>query len=148
LGVVLYQMLTRELPFVVDSMPSHVMRVSTQPAPSPRSVREDLSGDIERVIAVALAKDPNERFRSAEDFTAALTGRGVDVLGDGSMVTSDVDPERIGRDYKVIRRIGRGPVANVYQCVDETLGVPFAVKVLRGADETRRQRFVGEAKSQ
>jgi len=143
LGVVLHEMLIGEPPFVVDSMPSHVMRVSTQPAPSPRRVRPELSGDVERAIAIALAKHPEERMQSAEAFAAVLQGRGA-----GAANVGDVDPTRFGHEYRVDRRIGRGPVATVYACTDETLDVPVAIKMLRGGDPERRERFLEVARGQ
>lgn len=143
-GVVLYELLVGTPPFVVDSMPSHVLRVSTQAAPSPRLRRPELSGDIERVLAIALAKDPQDRFPSAAAFAAALAGDSRELLAR----TPAADPERIGRDYRVDRRIGRGPHATVYACTDETLGVTVAVKLLRSTDAAVRERFLAEARAQ
>ncbi|MDX9720068.1 MAG: protein kinase [Myxococcota bacterium] len=146
-GIMLYELLIGEVPFVVDSMPSHVMRVSTQPAPSPRLRRPELSGDIERVLAKALAKDPAERYQNAEDFAAALEGR-LDLVSAEFAVSSDVDPSKIGSDYDVEQRIGRGPTCNVYRCVDPALGVRFAAKLLRSAETEKRQRLIEQARAQ
>jgi len=147
-GILLYEILTGTVPFVVDAMPSHVMRVSSQPVPTPRTYCPELSGDLEHAIYVALAKDPAERFESAHSFVRALQGEGVDVGDEKALLSSDQDPTRIARDYKVQRRIGRGPTCSVYKCVDESLNVPVAIKLLRGNDPERRARLLEEAKAQ
>ena len=72
-GVILFEALTRRLPFVgadFDVMSAHVGR----PPPTLRSIVGDgvLPEKIEEVVARALAKDPAERFGSAAAFDEAL----------------------------------------------------------------------------
>jgi serine/threonine protein kinase/tetratricopeptide (TPR) repeat protein len=72
LGVVLYQMLTGRLPFQGDT-PNSILLALIQDSPLPlRHGREDLPEEVERVVARALAKDPRERYRDADELIVAL----------------------------------------------------------------------------
>ncbi|HEY5948320.1 MAG TPA: serine/threonine-protein kinase [Kofleriaceae bacterium] len=74
LGVVMFEMLTGELPFRADTpMATAVLRL-TQPAPSVRSRRTELSAAWDSVIARCLELDPAKRFSRANDVAAALDG--------------------------------------------------------------------------
>src|SRR5438128_5121147 len=65
LGVVLYEMVTGSPPFIGDSPVAVAMRhVREKPIP-PSARANGLPADLERVILHALAKDANQRYRSA-----------------------------------------------------------------------------------
>lgn len=79
LGVILFEMLTGRLPFVSET-PVGMMHAHVYEAPPPlRSLRPDLPESIERVVAKALAKEPDLRWQTAgelaEAFNIALTGQ-------------------------------------------------------------------------
>lgn len=143
LGATLYEMLAGKPAFVVESVAAHVLKISTQPPPSLRAVRPDIAPWLDQVISVALAQDPAERFLTASDFLLALQTQGDTARG-----LIDDDPTKITSDYKVNSRIGRGPVATVFDCTDINLNVPVALKRLRGQDVGRKERFLSEAKAQ
>ena len=72
MGVVLYRLLTSQLPFKADSGISMAHK-QVHDAPTPvRAVRTELSSACEDIIGRALAKSPADRFQTAEDFKAAL----------------------------------------------------------------------------
>ncbi|HXU61302.1 MAG TPA: protein kinase [Polyangia bacterium] len=72
LGVVLFEAATGRLPFHGDS-PYQLMRQHLDvEAPRARSLVSDLPPVIDDAIARALAKDPLDRFATAEDLAAAL----------------------------------------------------------------------------
>ncbi len=72
LGIVLYQMLSGQVPFQADSTPALLYKhVYELPTPV-RTLVPDLPAAVEGVIARALAKDPAGRFHSAGDMSAAL----------------------------------------------------------------------------
>jgi len=74
LGVVLYELLTGELPFRGSgSVMSVITQVMTKPTPSALETRNDLHPQLSAVCAKAMAKQPNERFGSMKDFAGALT---------------------------------------------------------------------------
>jgi serine/threonine protein kinase len=72
LGSVMYQLLTGKLPFPGDDKRSVLRRVlEATPAP-PRSLRPEIEVDLENVCLKALEKRPQDRFRTAHDFSRAL----------------------------------------------------------------------------
>src|SRR6058998_2597989 len=72
LGVVLYQMLAGEPPFDGESAQSILMKQATAtPVPITR-MRSDVPPTLAVVVDRALAKDPAERFQTAEELSRAL----------------------------------------------------------------------------
>jgi serine/threonine-protein kinase len=72
MGVSLYEMVTGQLPFRGHSNYS-VMSAHLQEAPQPPVVlRPDLPKGLSDIILMAMAKDPKDRFQSAEAFSNAL----------------------------------------------------------------------------
>ncbi|SFG35063.1 serine/threonine protein kinase [Planifilum fulgidum] len=65
LGIVMYEMVTGELPFDGDSAIGIALKHLQEQAVEPRQLRPDLPDDVNRVILKALEKDPNQRFASA-----------------------------------------------------------------------------------
>jgi serine/threonine protein kinase len=76
LGIVLYQMLTGTLPFVGESHGHIIQQHIAAPPPLLSNVRPDLPYALSGVIQRALAKNPEDRQRSAtelsQDFSAAI----------------------------------------------------------------------------
>ena len=78
-GVVLYELLTGDVPFTGDTPVEIAMKhLSTVPEP-PSSKRADIPRDLDMVVLRALGKDPSERYQSAEEMDADLRriNRGV-----------------------------------------------------------------------
>ncbi|HYL61703.1 MAG TPA: serine/threonine-protein kinase [Candidatus Methylomirabilis sp.] len=72
LGVSLYELVTGELPFQADSNYA-MMAAHLQETPKPPIVlRPGIPKPLNEIILMALAKDPNERFQSADAFRGAL----------------------------------------------------------------------------
>lgn len=71
LGVILYELLTERLPF---SGPSHLLpfRVIEGNAPPPRRFNASIPKDLEAVCLKAMAKRPDDRYRSAAAFARDL----------------------------------------------------------------------------
>jgi serine/threonine protein kinase len=72
LGVVLFHLVTGNLPFRADTPIGIAIKHVNDPLPRPRLVNPDLPQKIEAVIIKALAKDPSKRFASVSDFNDAF----------------------------------------------------------------------------
>ncbi len=71
-GVVLYEMLTGQVPFTGDTPLEIAMKhLSEIPAP-PSELRQEVPHDLDSVVLRALAKDPAERYQSADEMDADL----------------------------------------------------------------------------
>jgi eukaryotic-like serine/threonine-protein kinase len=80
-GIVLYEMLTGTVPFTGDAAVEIAMKhLSNIPEP-PSTRREGISPDLDAVVMRALAKDPEQRYASADEMDADLArvARGVAV---------------------------------------------------------------------
>ena len=72
LGIILFQMLTGELPFTSNSYYGLAQKHIEELPPLIRERVPQVSDAIEAVVARALAKNPNDRFDSVEEFYQAL----------------------------------------------------------------------------
>ncbi len=72
LGIMLYEMVTGHVPYTGDTPMSVIMKQLQEPLPSLRDTRPDFPEPVVRLIEKALAKDPQERFQSAEAFAQAI----------------------------------------------------------------------------
>jgi len=71
-GVILYEMLTGRVPFEGDSAVAVALKqVSEAPVP-PSRLNHNVTPALDGVVLKALAKDPANRFTTADEFTAAL----------------------------------------------------------------------------
>ncbi len=72
LGIILYQMLTGQLPFLAES-PVAVSLKHIQSTPlRPRSLNNAIPQSIEDVILKAMAKNPDQRYQAAKELSAAF----------------------------------------------------------------------------
>jgi serine/threonine protein kinase/uncharacterized Tic20 family protein len=72
LGIVLYELLSGRVPYDAET-PAAIMRLHLQAAPPPLVVfRPDLPRGLESIVLKALARDPEQRFQSADELLAAL----------------------------------------------------------------------------
>jgi serine/threonine-protein kinase len=81
LGVVLYEMLTGKVPFTGDTPVEIAMKHLSQVPKPPSEWRPQVPHDLDAVVMRALAKDPEQRYGSAEEMDADLArvARGVSV---------------------------------------------------------------------
>ena len=77
-GVILYELLAGRPPFKGESAVSVAYQHVSEEAPLPSSHNSQVSGELDAVVARAMAKDRDERYQTAEEFRehlqAALTG--------------------------------------------------------------------------
>jgi len=72
IGVILYEMLGGKVPFEGDSAVSIALKHLSEPPPRLAALRPDIHPALEGVVMKALAKQPSERYASADEFIAAL----------------------------------------------------------------------------
>jgi serine/threonine-protein kinase len=72
LGVVLYQMITGQVPFLGSGYGEILVQHLTQPPAPPSTIRGVIPPHVEAVCMKALEKNPNARYQCMEDFMAAL----------------------------------------------------------------------------
>jgi eukaryotic-like serine/threonine-protein kinase len=114
-GVILHQLVTGQLPFpAVDTMGLIEAILTHSPAPLPPSIPPSLR----RIITVALAKDPSQRYQSASEMLEALRALkssdyelpsdktdDIKVAINGCIEEIDLTREEIARDQDVIDRL-------------------------------------------
>ena len=71
-GVVLYQLVTDHLPFDGENTASTLMKIVSEPPPPLRNFLSAYPPEMEEILLRALAKNPNDRYASADDFALDL----------------------------------------------------------------------------
>ncbi len=66
LGVVLFEMLTGELPFTDPSPQELALLHRYETPPSPRKINPEISPELEEIIIKVLSKEPSSRYRTAD----------------------------------------------------------------------------------
>ena len=108
LGVVLYEMLTNEVPFPGENFVAVAMRHINEPPPSIRDKRPDVSPRLELAVQRAMAKRSEDRFQTMADFCRELEANLAEAHGGGATVAAPVplaQPRRAPRQ----RRQGANP---------------------------------------
>lgn len=94
LGVTMYEMLTGQLPFRGENLPSMLLAIIQSP---PQQMGEAVPAELQKIVYHALTKDPGKRYQSAEEMIAdleqAAASLGVQSAGVRSTATT-VDVSR------------------------------------------------------
>ena len=81
LGVTMFRLITGKLPFYGERMDLLRLHVE-QPAPAPSSINKSLPSEFDDVVLRALAKDPGDRYQSANDFAEAVRAIPTEMLAE------------------------------------------------------------------
>lgn len=76
LGIVLFEMLTGQVPFTADSSEELARLHQEALPPSPRKINQELSPALEKIVLKVLAKEPTARYQTADQL-----GHVLNVLG-------------------------------------------------------------------
>jgi serine/threonine-protein kinase len=71
LVIILYELATGRVPYMAETPVAVVFMHVSGPLPLPRSLNPELPEAVERVILKALARNPDDRYQTAEDLVAA-----------------------------------------------------------------------------
>jgi protocatechuate 3,4-dioxygenase beta subunit len=72
LGVVLYEMVTGQVPYHAETPMAVVLQHITAPLPLPSHVNPDVHPSVERVILKAMAKNPDDRYQTVAEMVTAF----------------------------------------------------------------------------
>lgn len=76
LGVVMYRLLTGHSPYSPRNLAHLYQQIMYESPPLPTQLRKDLPPQLERIVLLALKKDPKERFATWRDFGNELAAVG------------------------------------------------------------------------
>ena len=79
LGSILYFALTGKPPFDADNLARLALKICNDPAPSARQLEPAVPAELDRIIARALCKEPEQRFQSCQELKSALAGVAIPV---------------------------------------------------------------------
>jgi serine/threonine-protein kinase len=71
-GVVLYEMLTDKTPFTGETPIEIAMKHLNETPSPPSELRPEIPPELDQIVLRALAKDPHERYETADEFSADL----------------------------------------------------------------------------
>lgn len=95
LGIVLYQMVTGTVPFDAETPVAIVLKHVNEPLPAPSIYAPDISPVLEHILYKALAKVPEDRYQSVQEFVTHLNDldSGAGILEQiGAAATAVPDP--------------------------------------------------------
>jgi serine/threonine protein kinase len=72
LGVILYELLTGDLPFHGETLGAQIAALNEQDPVLPRRIEKDIPGDLQNICLKALEKNPQDRYASARDMADDL----------------------------------------------------------------------------
>jgi serine/threonine-protein kinase len=72
LGIILYELITGDAPFVADTMPELVLKIVSAPPPLLRTKRPDAPLALEQIILKCVEKDRSKRYQNVAELAAAL----------------------------------------------------------------------------
>ncbi len=82
LGIILFHILTKDMPFKADTPAKLMMAHVLDPVPRITKLRPGLPAGVDQVIEKAMQKDPDDRYATgaalAADFNAVLQGKPID----------------------------------------------------------------------
>jgi eukaryotic-like serine/threonine-protein kinase len=107
LGAVLYELLTGEVPYKGDNFVAVAMRHVNEPPPSVLDRRPDCPLRLDLAIQRAMAKDPDERYDSMDEFCTELEACLNELDGRGeegaTMIVPQARPRRAKRAKRAVR---------------------------------------------
>ena len=116
-GVVLFELLTGEVPFTGDSPVEIAMKHLGEIPPAPSDLRSDVPEDVDLVVLRALAKEPADRYQSAAAMDADLetVARGGRVAAETAEAATMVLAGERAIDATAATQITRRPPPPLYE---------------------------------
>ena len=93
MGVVLYELITGQPPYVGDTPIATILMHSTELLPLPTSIQPDVPPAVEMIIMKALSKKPEERFQTSLEMAAAIR-QAFQLSPDDTLLSTPIIPIR------------------------------------------------------
>ncbi len=77
LGIILYELLTRSIPYKAATLPELLMKILNDPIIPPKQFNNNISDGLEKIVYKATAKEPFARFQSITEFITAFSGEDI-----------------------------------------------------------------------
>lgn len=124
LGVVMYEMLTGQLPFDGETVSEVAMKHFTVIPDAPTAINPDIPPELEEITLKAMQPDPNDRYSTADEMLA------------------DLEDFRKGQTASVGRAVQRALAENVPPMRDEVHVISRNVPRISTAGELSREGYV------
>lgn len=72
LGVILYEMLTKNIPYKASTLPELLLKILNEPIVPPRQYNDKISDELEKIVFKATAKERFARFQTIDEFIEAF----------------------------------------------------------------------------
>jgi serine/threonine-protein kinase len=126
LGIMLFEMLTGQVPFEADTPLEVPVKHLTAALPLPREVNPDIPEPVERVILKAMAKAPEDRFQRVSEMVEALRQAAIAKgLPEEEVIPEDLievlKEEELEARIEIVEEEGEGPdLESLIEIVEET----------------------------
>ncbi len=135
LGVIFFQLMTGELPYDADTPLAIILKHLNAPIPSVHDIKPDLPGAFDQIIQKAMAKEPQDRYQSANELIEDLNR-----LERGEAVNAAPVRENVATSQPIVD-MDTVKVANPIAMANET--VPSAPTTVNRDSSQRRVPWWG-----
>ncbi len=106
LGVMLYEMLTGQVPYEAETPLAVGLKHISDPLPLPRDVNPEIPKAVERVVLRAMAKAPDDRFQQAGRLARTLqeAAHAAGATRDRKQAIGEITTEQIRAESQLIRK--------------------------------------------
>lgn len=133
LGVILYELLTGNVPYDAETPISIALKHARDPIPSVRASNPGVPKNLEALVAKALQKEPESRFRSAKamlnELRAVREGLSLNKTMTWAPVTEKKAPEPIPEDVTELEESEPALLSALLKTLAITVAVIFVIAV-------------------
>ncbi len=143
-GIILYELLTGQLPFDGESAVAIAVQHLNDDPPPIRTLRPDVAPELEAAVMRALAKDPAARWADADEFIRALEGRACRLGGAAAWPGHGRVRRRSAACHRRRTRTSESCAWPWIALGVTALLIALALLLLTGGDKVEVERVVGQ----